>query len=221
MLQLFISKIISTLRFYCMPSICVECKIFLPHVDALCASCVTKIFPIVSKEIQLTASISMTVFALSDYKDPLRKLILAKSWADSAAGYHMGNLLWKMSPVANLDYDVVVPIPLHWRRYAWRGFNQSQEIARVISKKKGVAMRHLLKRVKHTVYQSAVASKMRESNVRDAFVLNQRFAQEYEGKHILLIDDLMTTGATLRAAGKALLELKPKKISIAVVCRVI
>jgi len=163
----------------------------------------------------------MTVFALSDYKDPLKKLILAKSWSDSLASYQMGQLLWEMIPIQNLDCDVIVPIPLHWTRYAWRGFNQAHEIARVLSKKKNVPIKYLITRQKQTVYQSAIPSTARIDNVKDAFVLDDVYAKEYEGKHILLVDDLMTTGATLRAAAKVLLKLKPRQITVAVVCRVI
>lgn len=204
-----------------MPSICAYCKMFLSTTDIFCVDCKNKIFPIVSKNIDVTPSVSMTVFAISDYKDPLKKLILAKSWSDSLASYQMGQLLWEMTPLHNLDCDVIVPIPLHWTRYARRGFNQAHEIARVISKKKNIPTQHLIKRYKQTVYQSAVSSHARIDNVKDAFVLNDAYAKEYEGKHILLVDDLMTTGATLRAAAKILLKLKPRKITVAVACRVI
>ena len=204
-----------------MPSICAYCRAFLSTADIFCAECKNKIIRVVSKQIDVTPSFSMTVFAISDYKDPLKKLILAKSWSDSLASYQMGHLLWEMTPIQHLDYDVIVPIPLHWTRYAWRGFNQAHEIARVISKNKKVPITYLIKRQKQTVYQSAIPSTARIENVKDAFVLHDAYAQDYEGKHILLVDDLMTTGSTLRAAAKVLLKLKPRKITVAVTCRVI
>jgi ComF family protein len=132
----------------------------------------------------------------------------------------MGQLLWEMTSLPHLDYDVIVPIPLHWTRYAWRGFNQAHEIARVISKNKKVPITYLIKRQKQTVYQSAIPSTARIENVKDAFVLNDAYAKHYKDKHILLVDDLMTTGSTLRSAAKILLKLKPRKITVAVVCRV-
>jgi len=204
-----------------MPCICAYCKKFLSISDVLCIDCKHKIIRIVSKDIDVTPSFSMTVFAISDYKEPLKNLILAKSWSDSLASYQLGQLLWEMTPIKNLDCDVVVPIPLHWTRYAWRGFNQAHEIARVICKKKNVPMQYLLKRQKQTVFQSKIPSTMRVDNVKNAFVLNKKYRDTYEGKHILLIDDLMTTGSTLRSAAKVLLTLKPRKISVAVACRVI
>lgn len=204
-----------------LPSLCAYCKVFLSSRNIFCSDCNNKIIRIVSKNIDLTPSISMTVFAVSDYKDPLKKLILAKSWSDSLASYQMGQLLWEITPIQNLDYDVIVPIPLHWTRYAWRGFNQAHEIARVISKNKKVPIEHLVVRHKKTVFQSAVPSSGRIKNVKDAFVLDWSRAHDYKDKHILLVDDLMTTGATLRAVGKVLLQLKPRKITVAVVCRVL
>jgi competence protein ComFC len=206
---------------YFMPSLCAYCKNFLSTTDILCAECKHTIFPIVSKQIDVTPSFSMTVFAISDYKDPLKKLILAKGWSDPLASYQMGKLLWEYLPLQSLDYEVIVPIPLHWTRYAWRGFNQADEIAHVIQKKKNVPLKHLLKRVKKTAFQSTLVSALRGENLKGAFVLNEKYAQDYFGKHILLIDDLMTTGSTLRAAAKELLKLKPSKITVVVVCRVI
>ncbi len=126
-----------------------------------------------------------------------------------------------MTPVSSLSYDVIVPIPLHWTRYASRGFNQAEEIARVIQKKKNVPLRSLLKRVKKTAFQFELVSSMRGTNVKNAFVLNCIDKKHYKDKHILLVDDLMTTGSTIREAAKELLKLQPKQITVAVICRVI
>lgn len=213
--------LMTIIRTYFFPQLCAYCKKFLSKADIFCSDCTYKIIPIVSKNIDLTPSFSMTVFAISDYKDPLKKLILAKSWSDSLASYQMGQLLWQMTNIKNLDYDVIVPIPLHWTRYAWRGFNQADEIARVISKNKKIPIEYLVVRHKKTVFQSAVPASERAQNVKNVFELDCSDRNSYEGKHILLVDDLMTTGATLRAVGKVLLQLKPRKITVAVVCRVI
>lgn len=203
------------------PSLCAYCKVFLAERKIFCADCAWKLFPIVSKQIDITPSFSVTVFAITDYKDPLRKLILAKKWSDRLASHHLGNVLWDMTPISSLDYDVIVPVPLHWTRYASRGFNQAEEIARVIEKKKNVPCIHLLKRIKKTAFQFELVSSMRGNNVKNAFVLNDGDKQLYKDKHILLVDDLMTTGSTIREAAKELLKLKPRKITVAVVCRVI
>src|SRR5438445_9802528 len=155
-----------------MPSICAYCKKFLSQQAIFCSECKNTIFPIVSKKIDITPSVSVSVFALSDYKDPLKKLILAKSWSDILASYQMGQLLAEMPSVQQLDCDIVVPIPLHWTRYAWRGFNQAEEVARVIHKKKNIPMEHALKRVKKTAFQATLVASMRVENLKEAFELN-------------------------------------------------
>ena len=218
---IMIPSLFDHLRFYLFPSLCAYCKKFLLHSTIFCNECSLKIFPIVSKKIDITPTISVTVFALSDYKDPLKKLIIAKSWSDSIASYQLGNLLNTMLLPEALNGDILIPIPLHWTRYAWRGFNQAHEIAKVISKKRNIPVHHLLKRIKKTPFQSVLPSTMRADNVKDAFVLNANIPDAYRDKHLVLIDDLMTTGATLRTAAKLLLPLKPKKITAIVVCRIL
>ena len=155
-----------------MPSICAYCKKFLSEHAIFCSECRAKIFPIVSKKIDITPTISVTVFALSDYKDPLKKLILAKGWSDTLASYQMGQLLAELPSLQQLGCDIVVPIPLHWTRYAWRGFNQAQEIARVIHKNKKIPMVCALKRVKKTAFQATLVAPMRVANLKEAFELN-------------------------------------------------
>lgn len=204
-----------------MPCICAYCRKFLSTADILCSECKNKIFPIVSKKIDVTSQFCMTVLAISDYKDPLKRLILGKSWSDTVASYQMGQLAWEMLPLEQLDCDIIVPIPLHWTRYAWRGFNQADEIAHVIGNKKNIPVQHVLKRTKRTQYQSALLAALRAPNLKSAFAVNNAYANSCAQKHILLVDDLMTTGSTLRSAAKALLALKPAKITVVVVCRVI
>lgn len=217
----FISSLQHAIRMYLIPSLCAYCKKFLSSIDILCDACRNKIFPIVSQTIDVTPNVAVKVFAISDYKDPLKKLILAKGKSDVLASYHMGQLLWEYIPLQELDYDVIVPIPLHWTRYAWRGFNQAHEIAKIIQKKKNVPLWHVLERTKKTAYQSSLISSCRAENVKGAFALNEVYVKECEGKHILLVDDLVTTGATLRSAVKQLLAVKPRKITVVAVCRVI
>ena len=125
----YIALILNTLkdkvRYFLMPSLCAYCKKFLSTDDIFCDTCKRTIYPIVSHKIDVTSRFSMTVFAISDYKDPLKKLILAKGWSDSVASYQMGQLMWEFLPLEGVDCDFIVPVPLHWTRYAWRGFNQN------------------------------------------------------------------------------------------------
>ena len=112
------------------------------------------------------------------------------------------------------DIDLLVPVPLHWRRRLQRGYNQSELLCRGISQllHRPVNTR-ALKRHRYTDQQSLQASTDREENVKDAFSL--RRPDDLVGKHILLVDDVLTTGATLVSCCEALSKVNNLKISIA------
>lgn len=112
------------------------------------------------------------------------------------------------------DIDLLVPVPLHWRRRMQRGYNQSELLCRGIAEITGRPVStHTLRRHRYTHQQSMQASVDREENVKDAFSI--RHPEKFEGRHILLVDDVLTTGATLGSCGEALKHVKNLKISIA------
>lgn len=204
------------------PPYCMSCKRFLAQRDVFCATCIRLIKPIVSHDLKVTDALTVKVFAIGTYTEPLRSLILAKSWSNSVASKQLGQLMWEMTYIKNVPCDLIVPIPLHWMRYSWRGYNQSEEMALELARKKGAPVANLLSRVRHTPFQSVGSMEKRIENVKEVFVL--RMAKEdrlqYAGKHILLVDDLLTTGATIRAAAKELNKLRPASISVIVAARV-
>jgi ComF family protein len=202
------------------PPFCAYCRTFLHNRIILCATCRTRSHPIASYDLIVTRSYAVRVFAISNYKDPIRALILAKGYGNLAASRQLGILLWQMTDIKYQDFDYIVPVPLHWVRYAQRGYNQATEMALGLQSMKNVPVLQALGRKKSTVYQSTLTAAEREQNVRDAFFVYQRMHQKLHGAHILLIDDLMTTGATLRACVHALREVGPANIIVAVASRV-
>ncbi len=112
------------------------------------------------------------------------------------------------------DLDLLVPVPLHWWRRLRRGYNQSELLCRGIAEILHLPVNtRALVRHRHTRQQSRQPSDRREQNVRDAFLL--RHPDDLRGRHILLVDDVLTTGATLVSCGDALSNLNDLKISIA------
>lgn len=202
------------------PPFCAHCKDFLSKRMIFCIDCYEKIDPIVSVLIPITKSRSMTVIAVSDYQEPLKSLILAKSYCDIVACNQLGQLIWQMTYFKHMPCDYLVPIPLHWMRYAKRGYNQAEEIAKVLSAERTVPVATILERVRHTPFQSSLAHEKRMGNVKEAFALKNIDYALYHNKHIVLVDDLMTTGSTLASAAKVLLPLQPASITAVVVARV-
>ena len=202
------------------PSFCSYCREFLSQDTILCVGCLGRIKPIVTYPLQITKNYEVPVFSIGSYKEPLRSLIRAKHYRHQKTSHELGKLLWDMTNLKHQKFDIIVPIPLHWTRYAWRWFNQSEEIAKVLSQESNKPIVKLLTRTKKTRFQMGLSRQERIQNIQDVFSLSLD-AQLYKNKHILLIDDVLTTGATLKAAVKVLRKQSPASISIAVVARVI
>lgn len=208
------------------PSTCRSCSVLVPEGDIFCYSCSVNIKPLVSLIVPVTQSVRMTVFAATAYNDPVKKMITRKFARDIVAARQLGRLILRMVALRDMDFDVIVPVPLHWTRYAWRGYNQANEIARVLGKELGKPVVSLVRRSKKTAFQSTLPSAQRSNNVGDAFVLKDATVwfgdiEAYRNKKILLVDDLCTTGATLKSVAHALLPLKPVSLQAAVACRTI
>lgn len=99
--------------------------------------------------------------------------------------------------------DVIVPVPLHWRRRWSRGYNQSNEIAKGMSAVSGIPVRSkAIKRRRNNRSQTKMKRENRWGNVTGLFALVEgKAATSLAGKHVLLVDDVITTGATLTALG--------------------
>ena len=206
--------------FFIAPPFCAYCKIFLSERAIFCERCLALIRPIVSTDVTVNKTYSMRIFAISDYQEPLKNLIVAKSWSDIVASQQLGQLIWEMSYFKYQPCDILVPVPLHWMRAAKRGFNQAEIIAQTLAKNKGCAVKNVIHRIKQTPFQSALAVVDRAANVSDAFKATDA-CNVITGKHIFIVDDLMTTGATLKAVAKELSHYKPASISAVVACRVV
>ena len=132
---------------------------------------------------------------LADYAPPLDRMIAALKFGGQlplAAAF--GSLLARAAADALAGADLLAPVPLSFERLSERGFNQAQEIARRIAATSGVPLRgDILLRTRHTAAQMNLALEERRRNVRGAFVARG----EPAGKHIVVVDDVMTTGATL------------------------
>lgn len=97
----------------------------------------------------------------------------------------------------NQDKWMVIPVPLHWFRENKRGFNQAKLIGQILSKKLGLAYCDGLKRVRYTKSQVKLKKKDRRQNIRNAFSLSTNYDLSTMN-YVLLIDDVWTTGSTLR-----------------------
>ncbi len=109
--------------------------------------------------------------------------------------------------------DIIIPIPLHPIKLKKRGYKQSEEISKGLSSvlKLPLSTQHLI-RTENTESQTKKSRFARYENLKDAFIINNAF--ELIQKHIILVDDVMTTGATMEACSNELLKIEGLKISI-------
>lgn len=121
-------------------------------------------------------------------------------------GFYLGKLLGELgkTTISNWCIDFIIPVPLHRIRKAERGYNQSEYIAKGVSKITTLPIeKHVLKRKRMTATQTKMNIVERKQNIKDAFaVKNSKLIQ---GKTILLIDDVLTTGSTMSECGRVLL----------------
>lgn len=122
------------------------------------------------------------------------------------------------------DADLIAPVPLHWRRLVSRRYNQAQLLARVVAGASSSSSRlvpDLLRRRRWTGSQAGLAAKQRHDNVRQAFDLHPRWASAVSGKSVLLVDDVLTTGATVEACTRVLQRGGARHVDVLTLARVI
>lgn len=159
------------------------------------------------------------VVRLAPYDEPHRAIILewkrpsGEVMAEALAplfGHHLAPKLTPFGP------QVAVPVPLHWRRRWRRGYNQSEVLARAVAGALQIPMApDALRRVKNTEFQSKQKADERKANVRGAFAPGRKVG--LAGKVVVLVDDVLTTGATANEASRVLKQCGAKAVIVAVV----
>lgn len=120
------------------------------------------------------------------------------------------------------EADLLAPVPLHRLRLAARRFNQSAELARVVSRETGVPTELLaLARIKATPPQVGLSRAQRAANLAGAFRVEPDRAPAIEGRNLVLVDDVLTTGATANAAARALLKVGAARVDLLVFARAV
>ena len=218
------------------PQTCLACEKLLVHTEkVLCTYCLFEL-PFFLEEKgthELVAQhfwgdiLIQQAAALFPFrkKSPLQKLIHKikyqhRPFAMKQLGMFYG-YLWKKAHTTNA-LDIIIPVPLHPKKLIKRGYNQSYELAKGMAHIMKLPCRDtLLQRIVYTSTQTKKSRAERLTNVARAFRVTKKAKKHLQGKNILLVDDLITTGSTLKACAKALLQANVHTINVAVLATAI
>ncbi len=157
------------------------------------------------------------------YDEVARTLVHALKYQDRTdLAPTMGRWMARAGRELLAEADVLIPVPLHWRRAWRRRYNQSGALARIIERQSGVKMgSDLLRRVRATDQQIGLNRAQRASNVQGAFQVPPERRGKVFGAHVVLVDDVLTSGATVDACARSLLRAKAARVDVLVFARVV
>ncbi|MBI3503730.1 MAG: ComF family protein [Proteobacteria bacterium] len=179
--------------------------------EPVCAACLAHRSPLT------------TMRAALRYDDASRDLVLGFKHADRThAAPHFGKWLARAGADALAGADLLVPVPLHWTRLVWRRFNQAALLANALARESGLpCVPDLLVRAKRTPIQGTLGRLQRQRNVRRAFAIRPRHLARAKGARIVLVDDVLTTGATLAECARTLRRAGAAEVRAVALARVV
>ncbi len=225
------------------PPICVHCNAPVVSSDSLCAKCWSELRPIsdpICPVLGLPFGVSLGANALSAqaianppefdrarsafiYGDVTHSIISKFKYGDKPelakfCALTMGSALAQMFE----DNPILLPVPLHKKRQRQRRYNQATELAKELGKIKDLqVVLDLVERVRETKQQVGLSAKQREKNVAGAFEVKSDLIAIKQSQRIVIVDDVMTTGATLNSLTKTLKKAGYKKIDVISFARVV
>ncbi|MBI2344537.1 ComF family protein [Candidatus Dependentiae bacterium] len=214
----FAKKIYDLIAYIIAPPLCYACRLYMQQRAVLCFKCDQAIEIIAPKMFKINEKYILTVYTVSRYTEPLRPMLFAKYRSDEIVLEKLADIIWQKSVLSLVQFDYLIPIPLHWSRVVKRGFNQAELLANRFAKHSKIPVLRCLKRERKTEYQVRVVHGDRTTNIKRSMIANLE-AKQITGKHIMLVDDSCTTGATALEAARALVPFKPASINMIVACR--
>lgn len=205
--------------------LCVSCKTNLPWLQNSCYQCglplELKIDVILCEHCRNHAQPFNRLCALFSYEPPITTFInqlkfSKKLYPGLLFAHLLAQAILYRWYVAQSLPDVIIPVPLHQKRHRRRGYNQALEISIPLSKKLHIPIaQHACRRVKETLQQSRLSKIQRADNVDKAFIVDYAFRY----KNVVIVDDVVTTGSTIRAMCMALQAVGVTNIDIWCICR--
>ena len=226
-----------------LPPLCPACREPLANAGGLCAACWSRlsfIAPPYCERLGIPFVYDpgpglLSMQAIADppayrraraavrYDDVARGLVHAFKYGDRLdLAPTIGGWMARAGRELLAEADALVPVPLHWRRLWARRFNQSAVLAAVMAERSGVPLLHdALKRVRATPQQVGLPRSQRATNVQGAFRVAKAASADVRGRRLVLVDDVLTSGATVDTCARALLHAGAANVDVIVFARVV
>jgi len=212
------------------PHLCGMCReaVLLPAGDNQCSRCAAPVGPFVSTDhgcIRCRGDRFQfeRVIRLGVYRKTLAQLCRSAKKADAEElPAALADLLWEVEQTAlsQTRCDLVIPVPHHWKEDFRRTPHAPETLASVLARRLRVRMAtHILAKVRRTPKQAYLPPSRRRTNLKGSFRVARRFQSEVEGRRVLLVDDILTTGATANEASRTLRQAGASSVVVAVIAR--
>ena len=225
------------------PPTCIDCAAATGEAHTLCAKCWGEVrfierpfcerlgtpfgvdlgIPLLSPAAIADPPVFRRARAVARYDDVTRALVHRLKYGDRLElAKALGIMMTRSGAELLAEADVIVPVPLHRSRLWWRRFNQAMALSAVVSRTSAVPCDpFLLARVKRTTPQVGLTKNQRGENLQGAFRVPPWAKPRLEGKRVLLVDDVVTTGATANACSRALLRGGASAVDVLAFARVV
>jgi ComF family protein len=226
-----------------LPPLCVSCRAPLGNLGGLCPTCWSKvsfIAPPYCQRLGIPFAYDpgpgiLSMEAIADppaygraraavrYDDVARDLVHRLKYGDRLdLCTTMGRWMARAGRELVAEADALLPVPLHWRRLWGRRFNQAAVLAKVVAATHGLpVLTGALKRVRATPQQVGLSRGERAVNVQGAFAVTPEGKAGIHGKRLILVDDVLTSGATVDTCARALLRAGARNVDVLVFARVV
>ena len=193
---------------------CRYCGLSLPESQAFCGDCLKH------------PHLFTQLHALADYQKPFPALIKKFKYKKQLINGELLAYLLIKSVTRNIssqqlsEIDYLLPVPLHKQKHRQRGFNQAQLLTEKLSKQLHLpVLLDVVKRHKQTNAQEGLSLAKRKGNLKNAFTVSPKLKAKLSGTYIVLIDDVVTTGATVNSLSRILLQAGVKRVDVWCCCR--